>query len=772
MSFVFKQDGVNSLVLEVKGAANAVNSGLTSIKEASDGIANHSGWQGNKATAVKDYVANVHGVIIASLGLLMKDLYDQAMLYQDGYYAIDGDAHAVIPEIELTDLKTRINRTAPIFDGLSTEAERIVRSVAHIGTVSYAGIQGFPEGIEALADKLSSLCSDINSHEADYQGRFEAERTMISSIKAMLAEARGYSLESFSTGTLAKSESYRNLAVAYQALAKVVQNNADAVEHAEGSFQETYKVLEAEYQERVEKAKKAKFWTGLITAAASAVVIAATGGAGIALVAAVGAAAGAINAGVGSYYDQQIGTVGYPGTVNGWEVAGTSLFGGIVGAATSVVSAGFGNAASNLTATGGKLVLEKMGLEGLKTVTTGMIQRAGDACFDSIVAGKSFTEIMSDTASSAFDLKQMGADFAGGCAGSVVTQYAEAKMKDVERQLFSGESLGGKVRANSDIIIKADSPYLHQGYNILFDTAKETGKGIVKRGTSTFVLTGGDMAAVQESAFNVDAMLSDASTTFASSTASAATADVKIMREQHKINEVQRHVDEDTLYYNDGQKNGKGNAEEIERRGFSRTKQGVPDFSGTDACAGETEIRQNMSSKSDYVNAFNQMVEEGKIDPNEYSLNRNAKGEATGGVTRRETVMVDGKPTVVEKSYTVHHVQYDVDSGMGKFQLVETDAHQGLNHKGGDSQLSDAYKKYDLGGKIESYNNAVVSVNEQLDPKTKVDGKLFNTSNGVKAVRTGGKAGGKVTTNQPGTDDFSVSFNYDLNYQFLGAQGE
>lgn len=749
MSFVYKQDGVNSLVLEVQRATNAVITGLTSVKEASNDITSRTDWQGNKATAIKDYLANVHGAIIASLGLLMKDIYDQAMLYQDGYHSIDGDAHAIIPETELTDMGTRLTQMAPIFDAISAEAESIVRSVAHIGTIPYAGIQGFPEGIEALTDKLDTLCDDINQHETCFQSQFEAERNLISSVKAMLAEARGFSLESFSNGALAKSENYRNLVNAYQALAKVVQNNSSAVEHAESSFQQTYKVLDAEYQERIEKANRAKFWTGLLTAAVSAVVVTATGGAGVVL---VGAVCGAANAVVGSIYDQQIGSVGYPGSVNGWQVAGAGLIGGFVGAATSFVSAGFGNTATNLSATGGKKVVEKIVLEGLKSTVTGMAERAGNACYDSIAAGEPVLDNIKNTFSSAVDLKKMAGDFAGGCVGGAVSQVIETGSEKIKGMLFSGQSPGGVVSKNSQLVIKADSPYLQQGYSIASDTFKETGKGFTKRYSRELVETG-DFGNALEKAAELDKIIEDASSTLASKTASTVTADVKVVQVQRSIDRVQQQVDAESATWNEQ------NEEICAERGISRTKNGTPDFSRTDACVAETEVRQRMSSTTDYKHAFEQMVAEGKLDPNEYSQND------SGHVIRRQTVIVDGNPTVVETDYTVHHVQYDVNTGMGSFQLVESDAHLGIKHAGGDSQLQHAYGKYGAGEAISSYNDSVQNVNDQLNPKSKIS--KIPTS--VKAVKQGGQSGGKVVDTNSSIET-SYELSYDPDFTFLAAE--
>lgn len=750
MSFVFRQDGVNSLAIGVTQVASSVNSGLTSVQKASEDIAGYGEWQGNKATAVKDYMACEHGAILASLSLLLKDLYDQAMLYQKGCHGLDGDEHAVIPETELDDLKTRLDQMNPVFNALSAEAEGIVRSVSHIGTITYHGIDALSGQFSTLIAKLDTLCGDIDENETEYQNRFEAERNMISSLRAMLAEARGTNLESFSKDVLAQSEAYRNLANAYMALYEVVQNNAPLVEQAEIEFEKTYKILEAEYQERVEAAKKAKFWVGVGTAVLSAVILTATGGAGVVV---VGAICGAANAVVGSIYDQKIGTVGCPGTVNGWEVAGAGLFGAVVGGATGYVSSCFSGATAGLSGSWGKVAL-KVTLDGAKNTINGSISRAGNACFDSIKAGEPVVNVIDNTLSSALDPKQMIGDFAGGCAGSAFSEGIGYLSGKVEGKLFSA---GPKAAAyeNSIQVTKAQSPLLRQAYKITSETATETGKGVVTRFTKELTQTG-DVKSAWKKASDKEAVLSDASTTFASRTASTVTADTKthlvtrMQKAQQKIDSVQERVDEETAFANNGGNKGKGNVEACEKYGSQRTKQGMPDFKGTEHCAAETTVEQvvadpgslkdpkQASRQQDYKNAYNQMVAEHKIDPNEYIQ------KDSGAVIRRQTIEVNGVPTVVETEYTVHHVDYDVNTGQARFQLVEHSVHGKIHHNGGAEQAYKAYYEYGVGDHINEYNEAVDDANALLSSKPDADGNINETAMNVKAAKQAGKSGAKI----------------------------
>ena len=734
MGYVFRQDGINTMILEITSASTVVSEGLGNVQEAAEAIAGRDDWQGKKATAIKEYMTDAHGAILASTGLLMKDIYDQAMLYQKGYYDLDGDAHAVISENELEGLKSRLKQMSPVFETLDAEAQRIVNSIAHIGNIPYAGTQQLPDSIDILAEHLNLLDTDIGSLESDFSTRFHDELEMITSLKALISEARRTRLDTFSSDALAKSPNYQRVVCAYQNLAEKVQSNADKVKEAEACFQKTYEILEKEYQERIEKAQKAKFWTGVLTAVVSAVVITATGGAGVVV---VGAVAGAINAGVGSYFDQQIGSVGYPGSVDWGKTVLDTAVGGALGAATSYVGAAFGAASSGMGTWG------KIGMEGLKSVTTGAIERGGHTLADSISSGKSFTDVISDTTSSVFDVKQIAGDFAGGCAGGAFSQAFDSASKKLEGTLFSGENPGGAVSKNSPIMVKADSPYMHQGFTILSETAKETGKGASKRFAGTLTQTGSFSEAWDE-ATDKDKVVQDAAYAFAGKTASTATADVKILQEQHKLDEIQTKIEDGSRKFNNR------NAAACEERGLPRNEEGTPDFSGRPECVGETTIRQSASSTTDYKNAFNQMVADGQIDPNEYTQSK------SGHVIRTQTVMVDGKPTVVQTDYTVHHVHYDVNSGEGSFQLVETDAHSGIKHAGGDSQLQHAYKDHNAGEAISSYNDAVKDANQQLK----------DTNNALKWARQGGKSGAKVSATPDSAPDApgSPSFNYQFDF--------
>lgn len=696
MSFVYRHDAVNSLIIGMKNASGSVSNGLTSVQTASGNITSRADWKGNKADSVKNYLSNVHGAIIASIGLLMKDIYDQAILYQKVYNEIDGDPHAVVSENDITELSTKLTDMTPVFDSLSADAAHVLNTVSYIRSITYPGIDVFTNSLTNIANKLNTLCSDISGNESAYASQFEIDRTMISNIKALLVEARSMNLESFSAEALANNKAYRDLAVSYMALESQIQSNAEQVELAETYFQETYAVLEAEFEERKAKAEKAKFWTGLVTAVGSAIFIAATGGAGIAVVAAVGAVSGAINAGVGSYFDQQVGTVGCPGTVDFKQVIGASVFGGAVGAATSCI--GFG--ASSLSSGAG--FLESVAIEGVKSVATGAVERAGDACYDSIRAGEPVLDVLENTFNSAFDPKKMGKDLATGVVGGMISQGTKLISGKVEDKLFP------KVSGQNDYdlagqVIKAPTPSLGENiYSVVKSSAKDTVTGIGKRFIGEMIETG-DISESLDSAFDLKKMTTDAAYSAASSTGAMIGQEINTANQQKKLDLIQEKINEESRAFNER------NKAVCEAEGIERDESGHPLFDNiADVEIEETFVDPDALKEKNTDLSIEDAAK--KADSRQrYQDGKNAYDKAVeSGMLDKDTYKCTGTSVVNVKTgekYTWDHGTYDVNTGNVRMRLVPREQHEGIRHQGGDAQIRSAYLEHNVGEELKKYNN-------------------------------------------------------------------
>lgn len=733
-------EGVNSLVIEFNaGKLAQLSDALDSAQKATDHIIKHQGWQGNKATNTKDYLTYAHGATINTFMAALKSAYDHLLLYRDAAERIESGHYAIIPENELLSLSARLLTSAALFASMGEYAESIVKSVESIGHVSFSGFDSLTDNTKKLSEKLDTLDQDIVSNESTYQQLFESDKAAFAAIRNMIASQRGMDPSKFSTQALANNKTYQELGQQFQALCEEIGKNEDKVKAAQESYQKTYDALVKEYEERKKAAEKKKFWLGVLTAVGSAVIIAATGGAGAVV---IGGIAGAINAAGSSYLDQGVGSVGCVGRVDFKQVLNAGAFGFATGALTSwaggAISAKGTSVIAKYGMTGVKKVVTKAAFSGATSAVNGAISRAGDACYDSIRSGESVLGTLDNMWNAATDFKQVAGDFAGGFTGSVISQGIESVSDKLGEKVFAEDK--GRREYTAKQVLPGQVPSgTEQVYQVLSETAKETGKGIGKRFTSTLVKTG-DIEAAWNSATDLQQISSDILTTIGSETATRTIENEKMKASfqaevEEELDDIQNKVNAKLTQENEQ------NAELCDELGINRTKTGVPDFKGRPECLGETEYEaqyvdpkevegrvkqgevntdnprqtaKDTASNWEKKAAYDNMVKNGQLDSDRYEWKN-------GSVTDKET----------GTKYTMHHVEYDVKTGKGRMQLVETKAHKGIHHSGSASQRDSAYNDYNVDEVMEKYNTGY---GDSVRSK-------YNNS-----VKKGADSGQKITT--------------------------
>ncbi|MBR4459062.1 MAG: hypothetical protein IKS31_08895 [Clostridia bacterium] len=759
MGFELRMEGLNNLATEfTQGKAAQLGEALDSAQKATDTIVKHSGWQGNKATNTKNYLTHAHGATLATFSAALKSTIDHLLLYRQAAERIETNTDAVIPEQELFDLSARLIASAAVFVSMDSYAQSVLRSVAHIGHVSFPGLGHLSDQGNKLSGDLDTLIADISANETAYREKFAADKAAFTAIRNMIAAQGGMDPSKFSGQALANNKTYQELGKTFESLCTEIQSNESAVKAAQEAYQKTYEKLVKEYEERKKEAEKKKFWLGVVTAVGSAVFIAATGGAGAVL---IGACAGAINAMGNSIIDQKVGSVCCRGSVNVGQVFGAGLFGFATGAITSAIGGGMSSASSSVVSklglTGAKKVLTKAAFSGGTSLLNGVVSRAGDACYDSILSGE---PVVWDRV---INGKEIVGDFVGGFTGSIVSQGIDSASAKIKDKLFTDK--GGNKYAYRQAKVGDVPTQGERAYQIVSNTLKETAKGSAKRFSSTWVKK--DFQSAISSAFDLREIASDVTSTFGSELATNYVETAKTRREEKKykkeiekeLEDIQSKLEKEGLAANTSPKMQETRAKYGVK---TNPKNGNLDFSGRDEMLAEVEYEmvyvdpedyqrenpnckdpvkgaQSYASRHDKEIAYNQMVESGKLDGDRYK-------QAPGGM------VVDTKTGT---KYVMHHYDYDVKTGKGRMQLVEKELHEGMNHTGADSRRDVAYEKYNLRGKMDEYNNGY---------RKELGSKYYNT------VKKGADSGEKITENleQPGTPYFSP--DVDMDYQFLTVE--
>ncbi len=712
MGFKYKQVGVNSLLLNFEGKYSVTAEALGAVNEKAQIIIDTRFWQGESAKSFKQYLSDVYPPIIASFDKALEAIYATIKLYNSGYMDIDGSTSAVVDEAELNQLIVDVDSRAKMMSSISDTAQRTVHSVSDIGRIPYSGITSFENTAKSMVRHLQDLRDAINENETKYLNEANGHLvTLINATLDLINAQQKTDIANYSQAALVESPEYQALAEAYNVVADDIETNVEAIEQATKDRDQLVQTLQEEYEERVRQAEKAKFWVGVACVVASVAVTVATGGAAAPLAGVItGAVTGAVSAGVGSYYDQKIGTLACAGKVSWGKVAGDAFIGGTIGAATSAIGAGFDKWAGGLKSTGMKLFAEKVGIGGLKKAAQGFATDTIQGTYDS---GGNILEGLA----SGFDLRKRASEFGGGCVSTGIKQGMGALEKnDKVQKLFSGKAGEGSV--TNDAVLKDPSVLSTLGKSAWHGTI-ETVAGSGSTFTKTLIAEG-DI----KKAWNKATDLQTNTQTFLESTASEFMTEELTQlhsKREKDLDKLQKEVDDKVKEQN---KKIDKKQDKLEEMGIKRTKNGGVDFSDSDAMVAQTEIEltYDTSSKNiegdgrpaDYEKAYNQLVAEGKIDKNEYVLvkdmnkdqkqaynaDKEAKGVQRGGAIVKTNE--DGSMTY----YTIHHMDdYDVRTGKSTVQLVETDVHkQTTGHGGSREQIqttanSDIMKQYQNIGK-------------------------------------------------------------------------
>ena len=727
MSFVYKHDGINSLLLGYEGKYGKINESLGLIQERSDALVHTDFLSGNRADAAKQYLEDVYPAIGAGFGKALEGLYAAVLEYNQDALGIDDDIHAVIPENELVTRLAWAEKRKTLIPQIASSGEQACARVRDLVSLPRIDAEYVVRNAEHVIKLLKNVRESIQQNEDTYQNKAAVDVCELIDATLAFIKAQGNTknISEYSRAKMSSSPEYARLVKAYTVVADDIDACADKLEKAQETRDKLVTTLQEEYEERLREAEKAKFWCGVLCVVASVVVTVATGGAAAPAVGIImGAATGALNAGVSSYFDQKVGTLACPGKVDGWKVAGDALIGGAVGAATSAIGMGFDKASKSF-GTVGKIVMG-----GAKKATQGAATDAINAVGNSVFYGEDLGEGLSKVV----DFKKRGLEFAGGCISTGIKEGG--KKLEEKNGWFTGKDGFENREYEGASQVKTDhsATVLERAEKSLYHAGVETVASSTSTFTTTWIKEGDASVAwdkVKDSAGEI--FLTSATEEFASEMVEYHKESKALKEQNEKLDKVQEAVDEETQEFN-AKKLAKKYAD-MEEKGIKKTKNGGFDFSESGDMAAQTDIEltykdpaecgganpkqsaEDSSRRNDYQNAYDKMVKEGKIDEKEYVMRTNSKGQITGGVDR-----IDPNTGEVLDSYTFHHVDnYDVRSGKSTVQLVRTETHkESLGHAGSEKQITYGYGEAGVRDAVNEYNEAREKYVAERKPEDRV----------------------------------------------------
>ncbi|MGT2965088.1 T7SS effector LXG polymorphic toxin [Streptococcus acidominimus] len=285
MSYKIRFDDITSFQTTSQTSIASWGQSIASINTAMSDFINDSSLQGEGIAGIRTYLSEVHGTLLQTLINLMNDYSSSFLLYKDGYYNIDSDHHAELPEQVFTtlqsDLKNSHDRFNHQLELLNAEKDKISDLVSYSGTSHTSTALDY--GV--LTTKLTTLDNAIQQYESNHARQdLTAFKELVSATKALLSEYSGQTrkISSYRSGDLGKLQSVERFATAYQQVEQHITNTMDKVQAAQERDRVRFEALAAEE-------RKTQGWIdlalGAVTIAVGVAAIVASGGAATPLVA-------------------------------------------------------------------------------------------------------------------------------------------------------------------------------------------------------------------------------------------------------------------------------------------------------------------------------------------------------------------------------------------------------------------------------------------------------------------------------------------------------
>ena len=352
MGYKVNFDALDGLLGGINSQTSDWLSKLETLGTSIEGLAGSSSIKGDAADNIKNYISTVHGTILGLLGNLISLHSSNFLLYKQDYHQnIDTDLHANICEDTLRTTKESLDATKRSAISIDGEVRYALQQISDIFYYAYRDAGNVEASHHSVSTFLTDLDDEIKQLESSHLSSDFANTTeLIASLKAFIADTSGTGRSyktSFSPDKLSGSASFQRLYDAYVNVDQEINEKADAIETAIENENQRASALQKEYEEYLERQRKANIinWvvTGVCVVGSIAAVVATGGAATPLVVAGISAASSAIIAGTKNVTGQYVQN----GNLNNFDLGsfGKDVFvGAATGFITGYVSAGVGGA--------------------------------------------------------------------------------------------------------------------------------------------------------------------------------------------------------------------------------------------------------------------------------------------------------------------------------------------------------------------------------------------------------------------------------------------
>ncbi len=454
MGYKVEFDTLDGLYNGLGAQTNQWLEGFQKVQAAVETLYESKSISGVGADNIRSYFESVHGTIIGLMVNLVSLHSANCLLYKQDYQRnIDTDLHAVIYEKNLNKIKEKIQRNRALALAVDGEVQYALEQVRDIFYHTYRDardVEAVHKSAEAFLHDLDTEVKALEQcHEdADFVNSTQMLEALRAFISEQIGKGRTYK-ERFSLAELSNSASFRSIYEAYLSVQSELDDKTSAIETAIENENQRVADLEAEYEERENKATVINMVVTGVCVIGSIAAIAATGGAATPLVVAgISAASGAVIAGTHNVTGQYVRNGGLGGLdlkSLGKDVfvgAATGFVTGYLGATVSgAITSGLGNTAVGSTLLNSPNAVVRVGagavIGSVSQTGSGIVSRAAGTL---VSTGGDFGAAFD----SAFNKENIFIDAAtggafGGAAAMKKPVGREISLEDIDKNLLENK---------------------------------------------------------------------------------------------------------------------------------------------------------------------------------------------------------------------------------------------------------------------------------------------------------------------------------------------
>lgn len=211
---------------------------LTSTQSRLNTISNLQSFQGESGETVKSYFDEVHGFLLLAMRQTINDFYSRLAAFTYGYYDIDTDAKAILPEEAFPHIKNLATNEQNYLLGEHTAITNTLSGISDILPLSAPSQENILNALEDLKTKLTDLDTKICDYETARQNEANGPlANMISALSGVInSQTRsGGGISGYHSGGYATSpemkELFQQLAISLKHTTETNQAISDFLEN-------------------------------------------------------------------------------------------------------------------------------------------------------------------------------------------------------------------------------------------------------------------------------------------------------------------------------------------------------------------------------------------------------------------------------------------------------------------------------------------------------------------------------------------------------------